>query len=161
MEGLPEDIVGRLGGVEDIKPGGFLFCNFKIRHADLLMEGNIFFFDPVFGALDPFESLMGIDVEIEGDVRLEVIGCKMAELADPCRIKSPRAALISDSRVVKAVAKDYLAIFQGRQDHLLDMLGPVSQEKKELAAGRDIFFIMMKQEVPDELAGHGAAGGSR
>ncbi len=48
MESLLEDIVLLFGSVEDIKPFGFLFSNFKIRHADLLMEGNIFFFDPVF-----------------------------------------------------------------------------------------------------------------
>ncbi len=52
-------------------------------------------------------------------------------------------------------------MLESRDNHLLDMLGSVGKEKKQLTAGRDIFFIMMEKEVPDKLSGHGAAGGSR
>ena len=97
MEGLVKDIVWLFGSVEDIKPFGFFFSNFKIRHADLLMEGNIFFLDPVFGTLDSFEALMRIDIEIECDGRFEVFCGKMTELADPSRIKASCTALVGNS----------------------------------------------------------------
>ena len=92
------------------------------------MEGNIFFFDSVFGALDAFEAFMGIDVQIEGDVGFEVIGRKMAELTDPIEIKASCAALISHCRIVKPVAEDNFVFLEGRHDHLLDMLGSIGKK---------------------------------
>ena len=96
IEGLLEDIVGALGGVEDMEPFWILFCNLKIRHPDLLMEGNIFFFYPIFGALDALEAVVRIDIEIEGDVRLEIVGGIKAELADPVGIDAAGAALVGN-----------------------------------------------------------------
>jgi hypothetical protein len=143
-----------------MKPVWLFFSNGEICGADFLMERDLFFFDPVFGSFDTTEALFRIDIEVEGKIGLEVLAGKEGKFTDPFKIKTACSALVGNGGIVKAVTENNFPSFEGGQDHLLDVLGPIGKEEKEFSARGDIFFVVMQKEMADEIACHGAARGA-
>ncbi len=93
-----------------MKPLWLFFRNGEIGVTDLLVKREVFFLDAVFGALEAAETLGWVEIEVEGDRRLEILCGKVTEGADPLRVEAAGTALVSDGGIVESVAEYDLVV---------------------------------------------------
>src|SRR5579885_424102 len=82
--------------------------------------------------MKPPQTLLAINVEQNGQDRLQTTGCHLAQLTDEVEVYATPVTLIGDCRVDITVADDQLTLFQRRSNQLLYMLGPVGLIEKKL-----------------------------
>ena len=77
-QGVLENVSGVFGSIQNMKPFWIFFRNGEIGVADLLMERNIFFFNPIFRSFDALQAFMRVDIEVKREIGLQILGGKMA-----------------------------------------------------------------------------------
>jgi hypothetical protein len=96
-----------------------------MKRVFLLLKSAFFFlFQDLIPLNGSFEPNTGRAVQQEGDVWPDLSGCNLIQGFNPCPVDLPPVSLISGARVTESVTDDDLPLFEGGDDHLLDVLRP-------------------------------------
>jgi hypothetical protein len=119
-------------------------------------------FDAIFAPmLAPLQGLLERNIQPKGEIRLQAGGGERLQLADRLQGQAPTMALVGLSGAAIAIGEHPVARFQGWQDPLHHMLGPISSVEEQFSP---LPWHLVERGVKQEIAeshAKGRAPGSR